>query len=566
FRIALLFGASVFFLEGVANLQEKRALIRAMKEAESRKVEELTRVTAELDQRTRQLSIANRRIIESDRLKSRFLANMSHELRTPMNSIIGFSEILIDRLEGKIEPRYAEFQKHILSAGQHLLSIINDVLDLSKIEAGKMGVFPEKFGVQGVVHSVCQVMRGQAAKHGIEFEIDMPEDLPQIETDLPKFKQVLYNLLSNAVKFSPQQSAVKISGRHLPASDGGLVVISVTDHGPGIPDEEQELVFEEFRQVEGVGRQDVSGTGLGLALVKRFVELQHGSVSIDSAPGRGSTFSVSFPVRFRGTRDEDEVQDQFMVFPREGDRVLVVEDDDAAYAILSRDLHSSGYIPVRARYGEEAIRLAKVVRPVAITLDIVLPGADGWEVLKTLKAEESTREIPVVIVSLLDNRALGLALGADDYFLKPFDRRRFIDRVRQLTRPQQEEKPRVLLIDDDASLLNLLREDLELLGYEIDLAASGPEGVRLAATRLPDVIILDLIMPDLNGFEIAEILKRRPETAHIPIIVLTAKDLTPDDRLQLQSKMATVIYKDQMSRSRLIDSIRRLEERQATAR
>ncbi|HKO54492.1 MAG TPA: HAMP domain-containing sensor histidine kinase, partial [Thermoanaerobaculia bacterium] len=281
-RMLFLVGASWFFLAGIANLQEKRLRIRQLEQEESEQLDELRRMAGALAE-------ANRRIQDADRLKSQFLANMSHELRTPMNSIIGFSEILVERLDGKVEEKHVSFLRHILNSGQHLLSIINDILDLSKIEAGKMEIYPEFFAVGPVVESVCHVMRGMSKANPV-FKVDIPDDLPQIETDLAKFKQILFNLLSNAAKFSPPGSAITVSARYIGTNqEDGNVTVSVADQGIGIDPRHHELIFEEFRQVDGTAKREFGGTGLGLALVKKFAELQGGIVRVDSAPGRGST-------------------------------------------------------------------------------------------------------------------------------------------------------------------------------------------------------------------------------------------------------------------------------------
>jgi signal transduction histidine kinase/CheY-like chemotaxis protein len=415
-RMLFVFGASYFFLIGIANLQEKRLRIRQLEAEESRKVAELTRLAAELAE-------ANRRIVEADRLKSQFLATMSHELRTPMNSIIGFSEILVERLEDRVEAKHLGFLRHIHTSGQHLLGIINDILDLSKVEAGKMEIYPEFFSLGPTVDSVCHVMRGMSPQTP-RFAIELEPDLPQIETDLAKFKQVLFNMLSNAVKFSPAGSPITIRA----TLAEGAVTVSVRDEGIGIDPAHHAMIFDEFRQVDSTSRREFGGTGLGLALVKKFVELQGGRVDVDSRLGAGSTFSFTMPVRSRAavvTRTPEA----------EGrtDRVLVVEDDANAYELIASALQSAGFIPVRAHHGEEAIRIARESPPAAVTLDLVLPGADGWDVLKRLKADALTRELPVLIISVDDNRDLGIALGADGYFVKPVDRERLLDRLRVVT-------------------------------------------------------------------------------------------------------------------------------------
>jgi len=551
-RMLFLLGTSWFFLAGIANLQQWRMQIRALESEQARELAELTRLTEELRRRGDELEEASRRIQDADRLKSQFLANMSHELRTPMNSIIGFSEILIERLSDTLDPKHVSFLRHILTSGQHLLGIINDILDLSKIEAGKMEVYAEEFKVRPVIESVCAVMRGMGrSTTAPTFVIDADPGLPPIETDLAKFKQILYNLLSNAMKFSPPESPISVRAMHT----GDAVTISVRDEGIGIDPKNHDVIFEEFRQIDGTARREFGGTGLGLALVKKFVQLQGGWVRVDSAPGRGSTFSFTLPLKSRAA----VVSRIPELVPTEdrAERVLVVEDDAHAYELISTALASAGYISVRARHGEEAIRLARESRPIAITLDLVLPGVDGWEVLKTLKSEPATRDIPVVIISRVDERDLGVALGADDYFVKPVDRDRLLDRVRQLTTADQS-RTRLLLIDDDTTLHELLDEELTRLGYTIESAFNGEMGLAAAKENAPDVIILDLMMPGMSGFEVAGLLKDHPSTARIPILVLTSKEISADDRRELQSKVAACVQKGKSARDQLVAEIRRL--------
>ncbi|HEY0142451.1 MAG TPA: response regulator [Thermoanaerobaculia bacterium] len=542
-RMIFVFGASYFFLVGVANLKEKRIRIRELEEEQSQKIVELTRLMSEVED-------ANRRIREADRLKSQFLANMSHELRTPMNSIIGFSEILIERLGTQISEKHLNFLRHIHESGHHLLSIINDVLDLSKIEAGKMEIYPEFFDIAPAIESVCTMMRGMTRTEP-RFTVDVPAELPQIETDLAKFKQVLFNLLSNAVKFSPPGSPIAIRARFEGNSSDGWIAVSVEDQGIGVAPEHQSMIFEEFRQVDGTVRREFGGTGLGLALVKKFVELQGGRVAVASTIGAGSTFTFHLPVASRAavvTRTPE-----LTALP---DRVLVIEDDANAFDLISAALGTAGYTAVRARHGEEALRLARESKPVAVTLDLVLPGVDGWEVLKRLKADVATRDLPVVIISMVDNRDLGMALGADDYFVKPVDRDRLIERVQAMT--EGRPKAKLLLIDDDLAVHALLDEELGALGFDLASVYSGEEGLRAASERSPDVIILDLMMPGMSGFDVADSLKQNPATANIPILVLTSKEITREERHLLHSKVASFVQKGQSARDQLVREIRRV--------
>ncbi|HEX9986216.1 MAG TPA: response regulator [Thermoanaerobaculia bacterium] len=509
----------------------------------------------------RELQVKNQQAEEANRAKSTFLANMSHELRTPMNAIIGFSEILTERLQDRIEPKYVGFLKSILQSGQHLLSIINDLLDLSKVEAGKMELLPETFQVRAGIESVCAVMRGMSVKNNVTFATDVAEDVTTIETDQAKFKQILYNLLSNAVKFSRPGSSVTIRARRLEATDltPESVSVAVIDRGIGIAPEHLAIIFREFQQVDSATSRQYGGTGLGLSLVKKFVELQGGSVAVQSVVGEGSEFTFTLPVRFQGATIPSPIVGPDGVVVPPGNRVLVVEDEEEAFDTLCAYLQSAGYVPLRARTGEEALRLARTMRPVAITLDLVLPGMEGWNVLRELKRDESTATIPVIIVSLVENRELGLAFGAEDYFVKPVDWPRLMRRLADIThRASAPRHARLLLIDDDVSVHDLLEQELTKQGYALEKAFSGAEGLARAESSPPDVIILDLIMPGLSGFEVAERLRQQESTAGIPILVLTARDLTERDRAELREGVNGLVLKDSTAGARLIRAIQAL--------
>ncbi len=566
-RMAFLNGAAFFFLRGIADLQTERQANKRLKENETRKIAELTRLTAVLEQRTLELEAANLKTLEADRLKSQFLANMSHELRTPLNSIIGFSEILISRLEQSIAPKQLKFLGNIHASGQHLLGIINDILDLSKIEAGKMEMNPELFPLRPVVEGVITVMRGVAGKREVAFAVEIPEGLPPIEADPTKFKQVLYNLLANAVKFSPDRTTITVRAARLPAAGtppaSDMLQLAVIDQGIGIDPRDHNLIFEEFRQADGSSTRPFTGTGLGLALVKKFVELHQGTIDVESEPGKGSRFTVTLPFRYRGSKGEALAPLPVFSADDPRPRILVVEDDPTAYEKISLDLLASSYLPVRARNGEEACRLAVALRPAAITLDLVLPGVDGWEVLKALKADPVTRDIPVIIISMMDNRELGLTLGADDYFLKPVDKDQLIARLRQMAPLTAQAQHRILLVDDDADIHDLLGEMLEPLGYRLDHAYNGREGVELAGLHLPALVILDLMMREMNGFEAAARLKADPRTAHLPILVLTAKDLSQGERDRLNQHIAALVRKGDGGHEQLVNVIHSLLRRQS---
>jgi signal transduction histidine kinase/DNA-binding response OmpR family regulator/ligand-binding sensor domain-containing protein len=511
----------------------------------------------------RELQLKNREAEEANQAKSRFLANMSHELRTPMNAIIGFSEILIDRLETEIDAKSVSFIRAILSSGRHLLEIINDILDLSKVEAGRMELLPETFPVRHAIESVCQVMSGMSARKGITFAVEIDSELTAIETDQAKFKQILYNLLSNAVKFSPSDSVVRIRASHIPAAGAReeSIRIDIIDPGIGIARENQTLIFEEFRQVDGTLNRQYGGTGLGLSLVRKFVELQNGTLSVTSEVGKGSTFTFTLPIHFSGTTIPSPIINVDGTVIPPGERVLVVEDDDRAFGTLATYLQAAAYVPVRARDADDALRLARTIRPVAITLDLVLPGVQGWDVLRALKADVITSSVPVIIISMIDNRELGIAFGADDYFVKPVDWSRMTRRLREITTTTAAPKhPRLLLIDDDVSIHDMLEGELTKHGYQLEKAFSGAEGLQCAKTSVPDVVILDLMMSGMSGFEVANLLKQNDATSHIPILAFTSREPSSKDLQELRNFQG-MVTKGGAAGTRLIQAIRALDAR-----
>ncbi|MDQ1347170.1 MAG: hypothetical protein QG573_539 [Acidobacteriota bacterium] len=575
-RLTLLFGGSYFMVNGIAGLRERRMQIAALNEENSARLAELQRLTGELDRRGRELAQANVRILEANRAKSQFLANMSHELRTPLNSIIGFSEILSDKLGGRIEPRFVRFLHNILSSGRHLLGLINDILDLSKIEAGKMDLVFEPVSMHDIVHGVSSVMHGIASRRRIQVEIELEPGLPVIVADPPRIKQVLYNLLSNAVKFSRDGDVVRLRVRAAAPGESGLsgpaIFIEVIDRGIGIRSDDQQLIFEEFRQVDGGSTRNMGGTGLGLALVKRFAEMHGGRVEVQSEPGHGSLFRVVLPVDASAATNRRESGEPLSfnftraeareAFLETGHTVLVAEDDDVFFRGLAGDLEAAGYRVVRARNGDEVVDMAVAESPVAISLDLVLPGRDGWEVLKELKADSRTAGVPLIIVSLIDNHELGFALGADDYFQKPLDRARFLMRLKELLPDQREfDRSSVLIIDDDLQVHDYLDVELSEAGYRVHSATGGREGIGLAHALRPDVIILDLIMDGIDGFQTAAELSHHPETAQIPILVFTSRETTAEDRRELAGPTTALLTKAPEDRKRMVETIRELEAR-----
>jgi signal transduction histidine kinase/DNA-binding response OmpR family regulator len=508
----------------------------------------LNRMNEELGRLYQQLDTANRH-------KSEFLASMSHELRTPLNAIIGFSEVLLDRLFGDLNAKQEEYLQDVLESGRHLLSLINDILDLSKVEAGHMELEVGRFALPEILENGLTMIRERAGRHGIALSLEVDPAIDVIEADERKVKQVVFNLLSNAVKFTPDGGQV---GIRVGRNDAG-VWITVWDTGIGITPENQERIFEEFQQVEGVYTEKREGTGLGLALAKKFVELHGGQLWVESEAGQGSRFTFTLPV---GTVPQPETTRAPAAgaatgIEDNGPVVLVVEDDAAAAELLRLYLAGAGYRVEVARDGEEGFAKAWQLQPNLITLDLQLPKVDGWDVLIRLKGEPATRDIPVVIVSIVEEHGKGFALGAADYLVKPVSREEMLQALQRLglTRPRLRERLTILTIDDDPLAVELVETILTAEGFHVLKAYGGVEGLAVARQELPALLILDLLMPDLDGFAVLEQLRADPATAAIPIIILTSQNLTLHEKERLQGAMAYLAHKGEFSRLAFVELV-----------
>lgn len=508
----------------------------------------LNRMNEELGHLYHQLEAANRH-------KSEFLASMSHELRTPLNAIIGFSEVLIDRLFGDLGAKQEEYLKNILDSGRHLLSLINDILDLSKVEAGRMELELDHFSLAETLENGVTMIRERAGRHGITLNLDRDPTVDIIEADERKVKQILFNLLSNAVKFTPDGGQVGIKA----GMDHGEVQVTVWDTGIGIAPDDQEQIFEEFRQVGGTDGQKREGTGLGLALAKRFVELHGGRIWVESAIGRGSRFTFTLPAHrapqpaVPPARAEQPVVG--LVYG--GPLVLVVEDDSQAAELLTLYLESAECSVEVARDGEEGFSKARQLHPALITLDLLLPKVDGWDLLVRLKGDRETREIPVVIVSIVDQPGKGFALGAADYLLKPVGREDLLHALQRVgLTGQQREMKTILTIDDDPMAVELVEAILTGEGFRVLKAYGGEEGLSTARQEVPALIILDLLMPGVDGFTVVERLRADPTTATIPIVILTSKNLMAHERERLSGEIAYLARKNEFSRTGFVELVR----------
>ncbi len=544
--------------------------------AAARDVTALKRIEQSLQQKNSELEDANR-------MKSEFLANMSHELRTPLNAIIGFSEVLRDGLLGELTTKQRGFISDIFGSGQHLLSLINDILDLSKVEAGKMLLDLESIQISSLFSNSLSIIREKAAARHIHLATDTAEDLGPVHVDTRKVKQIVYNLLSNAVKFTVERGTVTLhtsrvpraevgqrfgvwAGRNFPLIDnsfGEFLRISVTDSGIGISPEGMQHLFSPFSQIDSGLARKFEGTGLGLAMVKLLAELHGGTVAVQSAVGEGSCFTVWLPLR----NSEAELAPVAVTLPTRvetspGARTaLVVEDDLKSADLIRVQLEAEGFTVLHAGSAEAALALA-VKQPLSlITLDIMLPNMDGWEFLSRLKQVAQLSSVPVVILSIVADHSRGFVLGAAAVMQKPISRQELAGTLRDLGLiPLRSGKAlKVLVIDDDPKAVELVAVRLLGLGGETTVlrAYGGREGIEAARKELPDLIVLDLMMPEVNGFDVVEAIQKDPNTARTPIIVVTAKQIAAEDQVKLNGYVTAIVEKAEFDARRFVSEIHR---------
>jgi signal transduction histidine kinase/CheY-like chemotaxis protein len=505
-----------------------------------------------------QLEESNVRLQEANKHKSVFLANMSHELRTPLNAIIGFSELLTDAPEDQFDAASRKrFQEQILTSGRHLLGLINDILDLSKVEAGQMELRLQTVAVGEVVDQVVRIVEPLITKKSIRLEAEIA-GAGDVSADPGKLKQMILNLVSNAIKFTPDGGTVTVSAQRTPAA----MEISVTDTGIGISDADQEYIFKEFHQVDhGPGRKH-EGTGLGLALTKRFANLHGGDVRVQSRINQGSVFTLTLPAQ--PATAEPSVPARIPALTADGHTtgplVLVVEDDPAAAELLTRQLIGAGYRYQVVKTGTEALAKARELQPAAITLDIMLPELDGWEVMTKLKSDEATSAIPIIVVSVIDNPELGIALGAMDYFVKPVDGKELVRRLNRFNfkRTLGKEDVRILVVDDEMPNREWLNRTLGPAGFTVLSASGGREAIQMARSEKPDLVLLDLMMPEVTGFDVVEALRSHEETREMPIMVLTAMNLSEADKRNLNGRVSDILSRGSVGASDIVELLKRV--------
>jgi PAS domain S-box-containing protein len=529
----------------------------------------------------------------ANRTKSEFLANMSHELRTPLNSIIGFSDILLERVFGELNEKQLRYINNISSSGKHLLELINDILDLSKVEAGKMELHYSEFSINSVFEEVIVFLAPLAQKKSLEIAFNV-ESVTTLEADRGRLIQVLYNLVSNAIKFTPDGGKIYVSCK----KSGNRAFISVTDTGIGISSEDQRKIFQPFTQIDASASRQYCGTGLGLALVKKTVNLHQGDIWVESDVGRGSTFIFAIPLRkpvesrkanevgleeiimeFKMNKAEalsvkgcvEDLQEEIElpeIYPpekkdaRQG-LVLVVDDDKNSNELLSIVLREAGYSVTSLYSGKNVLKVAKKLKPDIITLDVFLPDTNGWLVLKQLKNDAMTASTSVLIISITNNNELGIALGATYSFTKPVKRAELMGSLKEITSKLRFENPKVLIVDNDENTVELLNSMIEPEGFEVTKAYGGREGLqKLFSEQQPDILILDLMMPEVSGFDIISRMRADERTKDIPLIVCTSGEFTEKniDELngELEEHFISIMKKGTFGRKELINRIKQL--------
>jgi signal transduction histidine kinase/DNA-binding response OmpR family regulator len=532
--------------------QRDGALQRAQQELEHRVRER----TIQLAVANKELDLRNREVERATKLKSKFLASMSHELRTPLNAIVGFSDLLAEGTPGQLNDKQRRFVNHIKQGSAHLLQLINDILDLSKIEAGQLELRSEEFLVTDALPEVLSTVHPLALAKNIQVKQKV-ESKSLVKADRVRFKQILYNLLSNAVKFTPKGGRIAIEC----VDHWDFVRVSVTDSGIGIRLEDQKVIFDEFRQVEGTTDGTHEGTGLGLAITKRLVEQQGGQISVESELGKGSRFSFTLLAADSKSKVQPPAEPAKAPVPATSGRltplVLIVDDENSSRELLAGYLEPE-YRVAMAESGVEALKKAHQLRPDAITLDVLMPGSSGFETLAALRKDPETTNIPIIILSIVDQKQVGFALGAADYLIKPVRRPALLEAIRKHVPSPADDDSSILLVDDDPKALELLEEALRSAGYETQGVRSGTRALEVLSNKVVGALLLDLLMPGMDGFEVIRHVRQDALLKDLPILVMTGKNLSNEEMALLSHETQALLQKDGSWQQQLIVELRRV--------
>jgi signal transduction histidine kinase/CheY-like chemotaxis protein len=494
------------------------------------------RLFYEIEEKGRQLE-------EASKHKSQFLANMSHELRTPLNAIIGVTEMLREDAGDLNRADEIEPLDRVLRAGRHLLGLINDILDLSKIEAGKMEIHIEEFAIAPLIDDAVKTVETLAAKNNNRMVVDCPPTIGAMQADQTRVRQALLNLLSNANKFTERGAVTVRAERHQQAGRDWITMM-VSDTGIGMTPEQLGKLFREFSQADSSTTRKYGGSGLGLAISRRFCQLMDGDITVESEPGLGSTFTIRLPASAAGDAptptQQTSLTPNVKTRPSDAPLILIIDDDATVREMVGRFLEREGFSVAKADGGKNGLRMARELDPAAVTLDIMMPDLDGWTVLAAIKGDPDLADLPVVLMTIVDEKNRGYALGATEYLVKPVDRQKLIDVLRALC--GSAGRP-LLMVDDDDLGRSHMRAALEQQGWTVTEASDGRDALMKLNEAKPDVIILDLMMPEMDGFQFLDEMRRKAEWRDIPVVVVTAKDLTEEDRRRLNGGVERIIQK-----------------------
>jgi len=519
-----------------------------------------TQLEKKVAERTAELNRAKEIAETANLTKTRFLANMSHELRTPMSAIIGYSEMLIEDAEELEMSEFGDDLKKIHAAGKHLLSLINDVLDISKIESGKMDLYLETFQVETLLNEVIATIQPLADNKANHLEIHMIRPLGEITADLIKTRQILFNLLSNATKFT-EEGTICLQVKREAALQGQMreesIRFCIKDDGIGMTAEQQKKLFQPFTQVDASTTRRFGGTGLGLAITKQFAEMMGGQISVESEFGSGSRFSVDLPVQVTIEQVTLQQKAQLDKLTTEVHGiVLVIDDDSITRELLKNYLSQLGYSVAVAADGEAGIKLAKKLRPDAILLDVRMPGMDGWRVLSTLKQDSLLSDIPVIMTSIEEERDQGYALGATDYLVKPVESHQLAAILNQYHVGNDYQRL-VMVVEDDVINRELVAKMIKQEGWRVFKAENGRVALEHLEDKNPALILLDLLMPEMDGFEFVSHLRQNPKWRNIPVVVLTSTKLSTEDQARLQGYVETIFQKESYNGDDLLELIQK---------
>jgi signal transduction histidine kinase/DNA-binding response OmpR family regulator len=536
--------------------QSEKALRKAHDELEQRVQErtaELEAAKKEVEEFSHSILLAKEEVERGSRFKDQFLSTMSHELRTPLNAVLGFSDLLADERYGPLNDRQQRYVAHIHTGGKHLLKLISDILDLSKIEAGRMELAREDVTVASAFSEVISALYPLAEKKS-QALLQQVEPNLQVHADAMRFKQVLMNLAGNAIKFTPESGRIELLAHQV----DDQVRVEVRDNGPGIPAEQQQRIFEAFFRLTETGSA-TEGTGLGLAITSRLVELHGSKLGIESRPSEGACFYFSLPL-IASTANQTIQTSTPVPRARNAPRILIIEDNAATGQLIQSQLASSGYETLRCDKPERARDMAAELQPDAVTLDLLMQPVHGLEVLLQLKNDPRTSKIPVIVVTIVDQPGVGTALGADEYLIKPVDKATLLAAVERCLRSRGGAAPArtILVVEDDVSTLEMIVELLKGYGYAVSTAADGEQARVSVAQSLPELVILDLVLPKMSGFELLAEWRSNPRTADLSVFVLTSKDLTKEEDKYLRAHAESLFRKQNAWREPLIKQLERV--------